>query len=461
MSIVTRDFINSNIEYYDSVSNRNYDFFELSKEIDFFKNIIQSHLSDNLFKKSILIGIQPKKQQTACIFACFELGVSICIIDYTRPDKFKQYNYVDPKTELLLPIDLFIVLTRTDTDKFDYFSKVCSKTVVITEVENLDYSKNKNIFANRDTVIMRCTSSGTTNTPKIVEHTHEFIYNLSVRNSKFFDGNVEIRYNLNHGSSFATFFLPALHSKNVKKIYNTAQQFLSAKDFDYKKEINHTLIPYDNHILEFLDNTSMPNTIIYTLSSISEKYLKHFEEKKLKDMISFFGCNETSGPTLLNQLSRKDFKNNKYYKVDDFYDLFIKEAELHVSLPYYENKVINTKDRFITDGNDLYTFHGRNDLIKINGMNIQNQKYSNVVSFFNFKNFHLIYDIFENKIYLAFEDYSGDIDDALFKIRKHIGRISHQRHTIDKFAKLDLSEFMTGVKLDQELLRHFFRKNVK
>ena len=42
-----------------------------------------------------------------------------------------------------------------------------------------DYTPNNNIFAKNDSIIMKCTSSGTTGTPKPIKHTHAFIESIS------------------------------------------------------------------------------------------------------------------------------------------------------------------------------------------------------------------------------------------------------------------------------------------
>jgi len=378
MNIITRDFINKDIEFYDLIQHRHYDFDRLSTEINFYKNVLQQHFKNDLSKKSILIGMRPAIDQTACIFACFELGLSICIIDYSRPDSFRQYSFIDPKTELLLPIDLFIVFTREETDKFVYFNNVCSQTIVINEIEKRDYSENKNIFANSNSIIMRCTSSGTTDTPKIIEHTHEFLYRLSVRNATFYAGSAGLCYNLNHGSSFATFFLPILHCKFIKKIYNASQDFLNFENLKFLKDVDHIMIPYNRQILKFIKSKLRPTTTIYTLSTISETYLKCYQENRIKDIISFFGSNETSGPVMINRLSNKNFRSDFYYKIDDFYNIFLENNELNVVLPVYNNKVINTKDNFTSKDLLLYAFQGRSNLKKINGHPVLEEVYINI-----------------------------------------------------------------------------------
>lgn len=459
MDIITRDFINKNITYYDLQNYNNYSIVELCKEINFFKNLLDH--DGNSLGKSIVIGIQPGIEQTACIFACFELGIKICIIDYNRSDQFKQFDYMDPKTELLLPIDFFIVSNSEGTDKFNYFSKICNKTIIVDQVDNKNYSQNKNIYSNPDTVIMKCTSSGTTDTPKIIEHSHRFLYNLSQRNAKFFNGKVGITHNLNHGSSFATYFLPALCSLNVKDIYNGFQNFSDKYNLMFLSVVDHLMLPYKHYIIQFLESGFATNKTIYTLSSISEEMVNAYKQGQLKDVISIFGSNETSGPTLINKASANNFKSEIYYKVDNFYKLDFVNGEMIVTLPYYDNRVINTEDRFLTEDDWSYEFIGRNSLKKINGAPVKEHAYSNVVEQSGLKESRLVYDIFENKIYLAISQENINVQSSISFIKQQIENLSNSNHTVDKFSVLDLNEFMSGVKLDQELLRHYFRKYVE
>lgn len=459
MTVITREFINKHIKYVDTIDDYEYSFDDLSHEIDFFKNLFQSYGVDGKTSKSIVIGFSPGLQQTACIFACFELSITICIIDYGRSDNFTQYQYMDPKTELLLPIDFFIVADENDTDKFNYFNSVCDNTIVINKILKKDYTTNNVVLTNKESIIMRCTSSGTTGTPKIVEHNHQFIYYLSHRNSKFYDGIVAIVHNLNHGSSFATFFLPALCSQSVEKIFNFNQTF-TKKSTSYIKMVDHIMIPYSYQILEFLKISTEKN-IIYTLGTIPSYFLKYYQNKKVKDIISFFGSNETSGPTLVNRLSNTDFSSSDYQIIDNFYFTILKSNNvLDVKLPYYKNKIINTKDMFNEKSPGVLKFLGRSDLTKINGRQVSKIDIHNFIKQEQFTEFDVVYDIEENLIYLVFWTDYKEIDKKIKKINKNLAMYTDNLHQINKYAILNKIEFITGVKIDNELIRHYFRKYV-
>ena len=112
-------------------------------------------------------------------------------------------------------------------------------------------------------------------------------------------------------------------------------------------------------------NHSDPNLNLYTLGPISPEIYGKF-----KDVISIFGSNETSGPTLLCKLSYYMEGNRKpFFKAqDDFYGYEIIDGRMHVKMPVY-NTVHNTQDKFeIID--DKFYFKGRDDLYRINGLEV-------------------------------------------------------------------------------------------
>lgn len=460
MSIVTREIINKNIKFLDIDEDKvEYDYNSLSAEIDKFKNLLEKYNAKK--GQSILIGITANVKQIAMIFAAFELGLIVTIVDYARSDHFQQYEYMDPKTDILLPIDFFVAKKENDTDKYVFFKKKCKKTIVLKHEKDLDYTPNNKIECTPDSEIIKCTSSGTTGTPKKITHTHEFFYKLAKRNTVFFDETVALGYNLNHGSSVATYFLPALASEKVKKFVNLLIDFDSPKaavesDNKIKKhEISHIMFPYNSQLKKFL-RFKNPHTTIYTLSTISSEFKSQKLSKRYKDIISFFGSNETSGPVFFNRANDERYSEDSYFKIDDFYNIDVVDEKLNVTLPVY-NTTIDTNDCFYVD-NDIYYFVGRKDLLRINGKNVLVKSYSDIVK--KYTDGDLVYDYKKQKIYLAIWQDVDDPNKIAKKINKKLAQLSEGDHGIIKISILDKEEFLTGVKLDQELLREYFRKYV-
>lgn len=453
--IVTRELINHSITFRDS-SNLNcpYTYMDLSKDIDAYKNLLQ-HKYNATVGQSVLIGEQSGRKQLALVFACLELGLTITIVDYGRKDNF-QTGYFDPKTTLLLPIHYFIVSTADITDKFSFFNDACDTTIILAD-EALDYAPNQTVNAAPDTILLKCTSSGTTGTPKIVYHTHEFIFALVMRNAKMFGGVIGQAFNLSHGSSLATFFLPTLFSSEVSEYINFTLDHTSSVIENHK--IDHLMLPYPDMIEVFVEeyNTRSHSGItLYSLTYIRDEWKDYTQKGKIKDIISFFGSNETSGPTLINKVSYDDFNRQRYRKIDDFYGLELRNTELVVTLPTYDIQ-IETKDEFVSNG-EAFVHLGRNDMHRINGRFFLETSYQRVVK--DRLNGNLIFDFVRNEIYLAMWDSDDAHEEKIREIQEILKQRSDDAHYISKHQILNHDDFLSGIKLDQELLREYFRRHV-
>jgi len=455
-NIITRNCINQDIVFVDfkdkfRPSKKNLqiiNFSDFSKRIDQIKNCLEEHKDKDDY--TILIGLKSSIEQTATIYACLELGISIAIIDYGRSDNFIQYKWIDPKTEILLPIDLFLVDDNEITnnhEKFSYFHNICKKTIALSDLNAADDTENLKMIANPHTIAIKCTSSGTTGTPKRIEHTHEFIKAVSLRNSSFFDKSVGIAFNLNHGSAIATYFLPSLMSSKTTKIVHLDLD--ATKNFYIEKtdKIDHLMIPYKHYIEKFSKNYSQKDLKIYTLSSFPQSKLL---KQAFEDVISFFGSNETSGPTLIKKLSNTNFEFNKFSALDNFYQLRIEEKTLRVKMPVYGTEH-DTKDLFRKNNNHYY-FEGRNDIYRINGTEVDTYYLNKLCSEF-FEEFNIVIDVVRNNLYLAIWSNETDIFKKLKKINK---KQPKEHHFVDADV-LDKNKFLSGVKIDHELVRSYFR----
>ena len=459
MSVITREFINKDIEFTNfNVHGKqvSINYTQLCQKIDWYKNLIQLH--GGSYGDNIVIGTPPTVDQTACVFACLELGISISIVDYGRKDNFEQYKFTDPKTELLTPIDFFIVNETDDTDKYEFFSNTCLTTILVSKFNKTDVDLNKEnleVFATEDTIAIKCTSSGTTTRPKIIFHTHEFLYQVVIRNSKMFDQVVGLASNLNHGSSVATYYLPAIHSSKVTRLVHFGSLGGDLENTLRTNTVNHLMIPY-SWLLEQVTRSKFPDTTFYTLSTISKEMKKRYNELHFRDIISIFGCNETSGPTLINQISYENFAEDVYYQPDDFYKISIIKDILHISLPVY-GTTINTQDIFSKAG-EKYIFVVRDDLQRINGRDVNLTEYKRIAS--ETGNCDLIIDSAKSAIYLAVWDDSTKADELVMQINNKFKKASNKDHYINKVKVLDKQEFLSGVKIDNELLRRYFREYV-
>lgn len=477
---ITRNIFNDNFQGLHLKDNTSFDKQELVKNIDLWKYVL-TYQCGAVKGESILIGIMDigLTYISLCIAAA-ELSLKIVIVDYSRSDDFVDMDFYDPKTKLLSPIDIFLhdvsleLLTtyKEDCGKHNFFINCSNRSYNIHEdidytINDTEYNSIKDIFPKPSDILMRCTSSGTTGTPKIVEHTHEFLASISYRNSHKFSGDCAHIKNLNHGSSLAVFLLPSLISNNVSRhlFYDLDQdrpfdQFIDSLS-KYKETLEYIMFPYPFLIDMFVDaskehSISWNNLNVQTLSYIQQSSKDAIKQGMFKSITSIFGSNETSGPVFEATIDKDNLtqESSYYNKVDDFYDINISDNQMiEISLPIYNSKII-TNDLFeIQD--KFYIHRGRSDIIKINGeildikiINELNSQYSNS---------YIVPDPVKNCLYLAvWEDQDTDIFE---KINQELENNFNKVH-LSKSKVLVKKNFLTGIKLDNELLREYFRNYV-
>lgn len=470
--VISRNLINQNIVYKDFnqiFPMRDYGYAELSKKIDMFKNLLVNHYNCQPGQR-VIIGFQAGIMQSALIFAAAELALKIVVVDYQRID-------IDSKIKLLMPIDyffldikktwiekinvldkiskhtIFVLTNSTDWNDFGIYTRDNNGQLVILDIA--DYTPNNIFRVQADTVLMICTSSGTTGTPKVIEHTHNFIHDLIHRNKSMFYGKVGVNANLQHGSSFATYFLPSIISSSVEVIHSLIGGGLQKYN---AQNLDHLLFAYTLDLEAYLNKSpkKQPQLNLYTLSYIKASWKKSLDQGEIKDIISIFGSNETSGPIFVNKLSDENFEETRYTKIDNFYDInLLEDGSLSITLPVYENKVINTNDSFKLNTDGTYSHIGRNDLIRINHLKVNTELYQSKV--LELLNANLVYDSVQQTIYLAIWDNDGELNSKVSQLKEFVSSYSENIHAISKFAVLDYTSFLSGVKLDQEMLRDYFR----
>ena len=485
MNVIDRNIINKEITFFDITEKGKlikYSYQEFEQLVDQIKNYFLSNY-DIQGGETVLIGYYGTcLKKTASFFACLELGLSISIVDY-------NITIISPesttKTQLLSPIHYFIcedanTVREQPNSKFAILTNHCLTTIYYTDIKKHQYNKenDREITLDPKSIAMRCTSSGTTGTPKIIEHSHEFLFDLCQRNSKMFYGNVVNEKCLGHGSGPATYFIPTLMSKYVKNVFNYWGDGCDFNHEDYfmrnKNIFDHIMIAYTHDIDGYLNSINDENppsrTTIYTLSTIKKEWIPYVKENKIKNIVSLFGTSETSGPIFTNQADDENFVQNKFNLIDDYYKIrFAEKNLLEVNIPIYGKKVC-TNDQFIIRS-DGYYHNGRSDLIRINEHIVDIKKYDQILeSFKSVLDGKIIYDPAINEIYLAIWQTSilGDSNEPGFSnldfvvrmINTQIGTICWAHH-ISKYEVLNPNSFFTGIKMDNQLIRDYFRSKVK
>lgn len=457
--IISREIINKSIRYHDviidNMSIKKYDYSYLSSLIDAYKNLLLSKGAQP--GHNALIGTPSSIEQVALVFACSELGIIISIVDFHPVDR-KDVTILTERYKKILPIDFFILQIDNNTEKFKAHKDTCNKTIILNdEYAKLDYTPNKTILASDNSIFLKCVSFKN----ELIEHTHDFLSLLIERNSSMFYGNAGMVSNLNHGSSCATYFLPILVSNKVTDLYNIRNNkpdmsTLFNRLTTINVKLNHFMVPYTSFTDSLFDsNQSMTDCVIYTLGIIRKKWVTNFKSK-VKDIISFFGTSETSGPFLINQATDIDFREDSYRKIDDFYNLELSEEnKLEVSMPVYNRKFIGD-DKFIIK-NGKYVFYANPKVLRINEIIIDNSRFQSYTNYVNrFVKGSLVVDTFKNSMYLAiWEDNISS--EHLNTINSFLKGDSEDKLYIEKYAVLNYNDFYSNNELNTIGLMEYFR----
>lgn len=441
-TLITREVINKNIKYTGCSGNRDsdklYDYNDLCKEIDRFKNILQYN---NAQKGQTVYNFMRGTRSVSLFFAASELGLITCITDVTKSSRklfFDNENYIDAKTKSVMPIDF--VFEDKISKEFSKRKMYCdiAETVIVYD-KNFDCSYNNIINATDDSIIAKTCSSGTTGTPKSISHSHSFICKLAKRNSKSFYGNVMSTNIFHHASSFATFFLPSLLSDKVECVhYDYEQNYLT----DNIKNIDHVQFPYTNNIKQFLTQTisDTPQLNVYTLAKVDTSWKKYLGVK-IKDIISLFGSSETSGPIFTQNLSDENFEVDRFVDPDGWYEPKIIDGKLNL-----------TGDRFEYNDDGSYKFLGRDDVVKIQEQEISlreiNQEATKLIG-----RCHVTLDTKLDKVYLCVWNNEDKLSSEIEKFIS-LNKLDIQTKI---FSWLDREKFMCGIKIDNEAIRDHFR----
>jgi len=469
--IVSRDLVSKN---FDCVEGNKAD---LVGKIDTWKHILHEQCKAKK-GESILIGLVVVNiDYLAICIAAAELSLKIVVVDYNRSDDFKDIEFYDSKTTLLSPIDIFLHDIPSDDlsecNKHNFFVNCAVRSYNIHEDIKRIYPTAKQLVElnkiqpDPSDIILRCTSSGTTGTPKIVEHTHEFMAAISKRNSKKFAGKCMHIKNLNHGSSIAVYLLPSLVSDAVTEhVFYDVDEDIEfdgfVKDIEqHKEDLEYIIFPYPYMIDKFIEASvrqgiAWPLLNVQTLSYIQDSAKQAIQQGVFKSITSIFGSNETSGAVVECYIDEDstDKDSSHFSIVDDFYKIEIKENNLiGVTLPFYDTEIV-TNDVFEIE-NGYYIHKGRNDLIKIDGEIVDIKVINDINN--KYQNAYIVTDSVMNCLYLAFWDevIPDDYNEIINYINKEFKKVK-----VNKIAAIKKKSFMSGIKIDNELIREYFRNHV-
>lgn len=406
------------------------------------------------------------------VMAACELGLQLVVLDISNSHVI---NTANPKVQEFMPMDLFVAGRNLSPDKAKYYAGLARRsddwqswdTYQVQDTNT--WQDIQHSVCSPDDVLLLCTSSGTTDRPKRVQHTHEFLWSVSQRNQKLwqFKGNVVHVRNLHHGSSLATYFLPALMSPSCQQhfVYNleSEAQLDSLAEFCARHDINHCQLPYVGYVRAFVESARQQrlrfcDLTIYTLGYIDPACQASLLEIGTVRIVSVFGCNETSGPIFVNTLQHDSvqFDPQLFMRCDEFYGLDINtDGQLAVTLPVYEGRTVIMQDAFDVQQNQ-YRHLGRNDLVRIHDQEFDLFWLLALADSVDIKA-QVVIDRLRERLYLAVWDRDTDLHEATTTINQQLQHRYGRDFSIAHSQHLAQPDFMFGIKLDHEMLRQHFR----
>lgn len=465
--IITRDIIADNF----SIKVLNPDGIENTVDKDFIIRAINGAKSYLIKEKNvkpgqkIIIIHNAWPDYVVWFFAAAELGLSFVVSDYPRLN-----NSVSVQKKLSLYGSLDLVITYPGVEISNFFSDDQNKIIEWNEFLTYPPERADEIWANEKSILIYSTSSGTTGTPKVIKHSHEFFYRLAKRNAALYNLSLDDRClhskSLHHGSVTGVYFLPTIMScsHHFHTRIHPKTPALPWVRWAEKHNINRLFLMQET-IEQFSFNItpSIKNQgkkFLYILSKIDDNSIQKIIYRGGYRISSIFGCTETSGPLFLPTWSHKTKRAILTHymgkPLDDFYKLTLNDKNLlEVTMP--DGEVVCTGDRFeIIDNQWIY--RGRENTYKINGVPLYLDLLIDCLENFFKKNhgdfFDLVIDSEHDMIYIRLNS-----PYKLYKINEHIKKQivsqddSNNPYIIHKQIIGPRSDFITGIKFDPEEIR--------
>lgn len=431
MKIISRDWLRDDALFYASQDNgEHYSKERLCNLIEYWKQ----KLLENGARPGQKIGIVIMPIDiiyTGLLFAIFELGLKLVVLN--RPNTEEECK--TPKNNAHLPLDLFVSFKAPDSYPIAkvaeaHFLRNTKKSIIIdfeewnTIKQNYVPSSVSPVLAKPEDELLLCNSSGTTSNPKLIYHTHKFLYNLCSYNWEKLDLNendvVLHLASINHGASLSVFYLPALRVCKTHHFHLPLD--ISNRDGDYfgmmyrsckKHGITKLLSPNGrttDGLIEAIDKSEegLPEATIIVVSFINPKWLKVIKEGKLKKIISAFGCSETGGPLFIPHIDKNtdiESFDPKYmgHPTLGFYETSQVNGLLSVYLKDYDKTII-TED-IVKEEQDGYWFVSKNKLKKINDQDVNPIDIVEALEHIGSRTkFEVVVDEVHNELYIVTDD---------------------------------------------------------
>ena len=341
------------------------------------------------------------------LFACAELGMKFIISDFPKTvlamEKMPLYKTAD--------IVLWDMVYPPGYDQPQYASKKLHCNVLDTYKPTEIVSP---VWCEPEDSIMITTSSGTTATPKLIEHNHEFFFRMMNSNAVLYDLKENEKCwhdkNLQHGVILGVYFLPL--ANRCKSHFHAPigwdggerEELLHKAMIDtvQAEKINRIAVFFDamEWFSEGMDLSKKQHDQmkIHYIGAMKEKYLSRMCGDFGYIITPQFGSQEVGGPVFYCEIGPDNYKEwnlRNYGTPSPFYKEVTTEGDKLLKITDYRGNVIHTGDRFdVEDG--VFTFIGRADLCRINGKTVYyyflNSVVAEVTGLVSEKDFDVVFD---------------------------------------------------------------------
>lgn len=460
MMILSRDILNKDLVY-DGVN-----YTSLCDMIDYWKIVLWEKYSVRPGHNVSAIVSLTDVYYVSLVIACLELGVSLAVTD-----KPIHNNFHGVRQRLYGPMQLALVddLNWEDsqlTCAHQYFKHVDNIKIFddyTIQDPSLWDKIAKKIFAKSDSIAILTTTSGTSKSPTVVKHTHEWILDSSIRAVKILnfhkDEVVLHTRQLSHGSILDLFLLPSLMTVDQHHMFNynssNVNQFV---DYIMTYKINKFMI--FSSVAEILNALPvLEHTLnIITSAKPSENIVTLVKSKNISSFIVSYGSSESGNNILVNSITPTTnpltHEPNNYGPLrDDHYSLELFDDHVVVEVKKFKKKVkLNDKLEF-RNGN--YYFYNRTDQYRINDVFISELNISTVSKSITKLNHDVIIDPEFDSIYLAFyEDFDPQIVDH---VNRSLAENIHRNTFISKAVRVDYESIAPAYKPLKDVIRNFAR----
>jgi len=416
--------------------------------------------------QKVILNVIEWPDYVVWFFACSELGLKFIVSDFPKSEL--AFRHVP----LLKEADLMIY----DLVYASVYDNLSTKILNVKEIKSLPETNNDPILCEPEDIMFLSTTSGTTSTPKIVEHTQKFIYDLSIANMRMYElGEKEVCYhnkNLQHGSVSPGFFLPALMACkehfHAPFGYFTGEREKIYRDESLKQMIStksNRLVLFFNQFDWFVDCVDKfspqlgPKPRIHVIGVLKKELLDILFSKLDCVVIPGFGTTESSGALFYKEISKENYDKTdllNYGFANPFYKLQVENGMLYVTLP--DGKKIETGDKFQQLEDNTFKFLGRSDIYSVDAKRVFKTFLDDILEqemeWINRKDFDLTFDQSNEEWFLRTSD-EIDLESLNQKIKKHANL---RLYKISDFVVADRKKFINGWKYSDASVRLHFEK---